>query len=185
MEHGEDPSGSRLQVPCSLLTAGLPMPRKSVVIGVGNRLLKDEGVGIHVLQALEKETLPPDVHLFDGGICGIGLLDFFQGASKALLIDAADMNRKPGTILRFTPETLRAQAREIKFSTHDIGVAEVLELAKALGQSPEEVVIIGIQPKEIDWGTELTPEVQASIPKVLQIIREEITRGQDAIKNSA
>lgn len=162
---------------------GLLLPRKIVVIGVGNLLLKDEGAGIHVLQALEKKNLPPGVQLFDGGVSGIGLLDFFQGASKALLIDAADMNRKPGTVLRFTPEDLRAQAQEIKFSVHDIGVAEVLELAKALGQSPEEVVIIGIQPKEIDWGTDLTPEVQASIPEVLQIIQEEITRGQDAIKN--
>lgn len=164
---------------------GLLLPRKIVVIGVGNLLLKDEGAGIHVLQALEKKNLPPGVQLFDGGVSGIGLLDFFQGASKALLIDAADMNRKPGTVLRFTPEDLRAQAQEIKFSVHDIGVAEVLELAKALGQSPEEVVIIGIQPKEIDWGTDLTPEVQASIPEVLQIIQEEITRGQDTIKNPA
>ena len=151
------------------------------MIGVGNLLLKDEGVGIHVLQALEKKNLPPGVQLFDGGISGIGLLDFFQGASKALLIDAADMNRKPGTVLRFTPEDLRVQ--EIRFSAHDIGVAEVLELARALGQSPQEVVIIGIQPKEIDWGTDLTPEVQASIPQVLQMIQEEIARGEDAVKD--
>jgi hydrogenase maturation protease len=173
----------RLPAPCSLLTAGLLLPGKIVVIGVGNLLLKDEGVGIHVLQALEKKNLPPGVQLFDGGVSGLGLLDFFPGASKALLIDAADMHRKPGAVLRFTPEDLRAQAREIKFSAHDIGVAEVLELARALGQSPKEVVIIGIQPKEIDWGTDLTPEVQASIPQVLQMIQEEIAQGEDARKD--
>jgi hydrogenase maturation protease len=179
MEHGEDPSGSPLQAPCSLLAAGLFLPRKVAVIGVGNLLLKDEGVGIHVLHELEKKSLPPGVHLFEGGVAGIGLLDFFQGASKVLLIDAADMNRKPGTVLRFTPEDIRTQARELRFSAHEIGVGEVLELAKVLGQSPEEVLIIGIQPKEIDWGTELSPEVQASIPQVLQIIQEEIEAERD------
>ena len=77
---------------------------KIVIIGVGNLLLKDEGVGVHVAQELQKKSLPSAVEVHDGGVAGIGLLDFFPGASKVLLIDAAEMNLEAGAVVRFTPE---------------------------------------------------------------------------------
>ena len=147
---------------------------KVVIVGVGNLLLKDEGVGVHVAHKLQKMALAPGVEVFDGGVAGIGLLDFFQEAGKVLLIDAADMNLEPGAVVRFTPEDIRFQSGELRLSAHDVGVMEVLELAKALGQCPSEVVIIGIQPKEISWGTDLTPEVEASIPRVVEMVLREI-----------
>ncbi len=146
----------------------------TVIIGVGNLLLQDEGVGIHAIQELQRRALPPEVEVVDGGVAGMRLLDFLQGAARVLLIDAADMNLPPGTVFRFTPEEVRAGAKEVRFSTHDLGLLEVLELAKALGQCPEEVIIIGVQPKEIAWGTELTPEVQAAVPKVIEAVLREI-----------
>jgi hydrogenase maturation protease len=148
---------------------------KTLIIGVGNLLLKDEGVGVHVAQELQKKDLPAEVEVYDGGVAGIGLLDFFREASKLLLIDAAEMNLKPGTVVRFTPEKVKDQSGGGKFSTHDVGLLEVLELAKALGHCPEDVVIIGIQPKEISWGTDLSPEVQASIPQVMEMVLKEIS----------
>jgi hydrogenase maturation protease len=107
-------------------------------------------------------------------VAGIGLLDFFAGASKVLLIDAAEMNLDPGALVRFTPEEVAGKVSGPRFSAHDIGLLEVLELAKALAQSPAEVVILGIQPKEISWGMELSPEVQASIPRVVETVLREI-----------
>ena len=151
------------------------MAGKTLIIGVGNLLLKDEGVGVHVAQELQKKDLPAEVEVYDGGVAGIGLLDFFRKASKLLLIDAAEMNLKPGTVVRFTPEKVKDLSGGGKFSTHDVGLLEVLELAKALGHCPEDVVIIGIQPKEISWGTDLSPEVQASIPQVMEMVLKEIS----------
>jgi hydrogenase maturation protease len=150
---------------------------KIVIIGVGNLLLKDEGVGVHVAQELQKKGLPSAVEVHDGGVAGIGLLDFFQGASKVLLIDAADMNLDAGAVVRFTPEEVAGKIDGPRFSVHEVGVLEVLDLAKALDQYPAEVVIFGIQPKEIGWGTELSPEVQASIPKAVEAVWEEIDAG--------
>lgn len=145
-----------------------------MVIGVGNLLLKDEGVGIHVAQELKKKPLPSQVKVLDGGVAGMGLLDFFPEACKVLLIDAVDMNLQPGAVVRFTPEEVRARAGDLRFSLHDIGLLEVLELAKVLHQRPPEVVIIGIQPKEISWGMELTSEVQAAVAKAVEAVWEEI-----------
>jgi len=155
------------------VSPGNGSPGKTLIIGVGNLLLKDEGVGVHVVQELQKKELPPSVEVHDGGVAGIGLLDFFPGASKVMLIDAAEMNLEPGTLVRFTPEEVAGNYGGPRFSAHDIGLLEVLELARALDQCPPEVVIFGIQPKEISWGTELSPEVLASIPKVTEaVIRE-------------
>ncbi len=153
---------------------GESVTKKIVVIEVGNLLLKDEGVGIHVVQQLQKKNLPPEVEVLDGGVAGIGLLDLFQGAGKLLLIDAADMNLDPGTVVQFTPDDIQRQAGGLKFSAHDVGLLEVLELAKALGQCPPEVILIGIQPKDISWGMDLTPEVQASIPRVVDRVLKEM-----------
>lgn len=159
MGHGSPPNGP----------AG-----KIVVIGVGNLLLKDEGVGVHVAQELQKRGLPSAVEVHDGGVAGIGLLDLFPGVSKVLLIDAAEMNLDAGALVRFTPEEVAGKVGGPRFSAHDIGLLEVLELARALDQCPPEVVIFGIQPKEISWGTELSPEVQASIPKITEAVLREI-----------
>lgn len=148
--------------------------KRIVIIGVGNILLRDEGVGVHVAQELQKRPWPSNVQIFDGGLAGIGLLDFFAEASKVLLIDAAEMNRSPGTLVRFTPEEVRSRSADLRFSSHDIGLMEVLELAKALGHGPADIVILAIQPKEISWGTDLTPEVQAAVNKAVDAVSAEV-----------
>ena len=150
------------------------MAGRTVVIGVGNLLLRDEGVGITAVQELQKRVLPPGVEVIDGGVAGVGLLDFFSGARKLVLIDAAEMDLEPGAVVRFAPEDVRFQSRDLKFSTHDVTLPEVLTLARALNRCPSEVVIIGIQPKEISWGTELTPELRAAVPRVVELVLKEI-----------
>ncbi len=151
------------------------MAPRMTIIGVGNLLLKDEGVGVRVARELQKRALPQEVEVCDGGVGGIGLLDYFRGTSRLLLIDAAEMRMKPGAVFRFTPREIKDFGPGIKFSTHDMGLAEVLKLAHALGLCPEEVEIIGIQPQEISWGEELSPAVQASFPQVVELIMKEIS----------
>jgi len=144
------------------------------VIGVGNILLKDEGVGVRVAEELRKKSWSSSVEVIDGGVAGFGLLDFFEEATQILLIDAAEMNQPPGTVVRFTADEIRREAGSPKFSMHDIGLPDVLELARHLDSPPRSIVIFGIQPKEISWGLGLSPEVEAVVPKVLEMVLEEL-----------
>ena len=103
------------------------------------------------------------------------LLDFFQEASKVLLVDAADMNLKIGAVVRFTPDEVRGRSiSRPRFSSHDLDLLDVLELARELKRCPMKTVIIGIQPGEVSWGIGLTPEVQASVPRAIEMIMKEI-----------
>ncbi len=151
-------------------------PAKIVVVGVGNLLLKDEGVGVHIVRELQRMSLPAEVEVRDGGVGGIDLLDSLERASHAVLVDAAEMGLEPGTVRRFKPDEVRPGADAPRFSSHDLGLPEVLKLAQELGRSPEEVIIIGIQPKEITWSTELSPEIQAAVPEAIDKILAEIRR---------
>lgn len=144
------------------------------VIGVGNILLKDEGVGVRVAEELRKKRWPPSVEVIDGGVAGLGLLDFFQEATHIILIDAAEMNQPAGTVDRFGADEMRWEGGGPKFSMHDIALPEVLELARHLARPPQRVVIFGIQPKEISWGLGLSSEVEAAVPQVLEMVLGEL-----------
>ena len=127
----------RSRRPLRLRRLGLARTGKVAVIGVGNLLLKDEGVGIHVVRELQKNGLPERVKIIDGGLGGMGLLDFFQEASKVLLVDAADMNLKIGAVVRFTPDEVRGRSiSRPRFSAHDLDLLDVLELARELKRCP-------------------------------------------------
>lgn len=148
--------------------------KKVVVVGIGNLLLKDEGVGVHVAHALEAATLPQDVELevIDGGTSP-HLLRLLEDVDKLIIVDATRGGSEPGAIYRFGPE-LMAEPNGERMSVHDIGIGETLRIAKSLGQEPREVVIIGIEPKEIDWGLELSPELEKKMPQIVEIVRQEI-----------
>ncbi len=146
------------------------------LIGVGNILLKDEGIGVRVAEELKKKHWPSSVEVIDGGVAGFGLIDFFLESTKVFLIDAADMNLPPGTIRRFAADAIRLQEEAPKLSMHDVSLLEVLGITRALDSSPREIIIIGIQPKEISGGMELTPELQAVVPKVIEMVLKELEK---------
>ena len=146
--------------------------KKVIIIGVGNLILRDEGVGVHAVRALEEQSLPPRVEVIDGGTDTMALLPVFQEAERIIVIDALRGGEKPGTIYRLTPDDLMGET-ERPLSLHQVGLLEVLGMARQLGGEPH-VVIIGIEPKEIAWGMELTPEVQAKLPRVVDAVFEEL-----------
>ncbi len=148
-----------------------PLPR-IVVIGVGNLLLKDEGVGIHTLKALQEIDLPPDVKLIDAGTAP-DLIAYTEAGDRLIIVDAARAGGEPGTVYRFHPDDLASQS-ERAISLHELGVAENLRLMALTGREPGEIIIIGVEPKEIDWGMELTPELQRKIPEIVKIVLKEI-----------
>jgi hydrogenase maturation protease len=147
-------------------------PPRTIVIGVGNLLLKDEGIGIHAVKALQEIDLPPEVNLIDGGTSP-DLIAYTRAGDRLIIIDAARAGGEPGAIYRFKPEDLAA-GRGTLTSAHEMGVVENLKVMTLTGNAPRETIIIGIEPGEIDWGTELSPELQKRLPEVIRIILREI-----------
>jgi len=153
---------------------GNPPPRV-VVIGVGNLLLKDEGIGIHVVQALQQIDLPPDVKLIDGGTSP-DLIAFTRAGDKMIIVDAAKAGGEPGTVYRFRPGDL-AGGKGALTSAHEMGVEENLRMMSLTGNEPRETIIIGIEPGEIDWGTELSPALRRRVPDIVRVVLREIGLG--------
>ena len=145
-----------------------------LILGVGNLLLRDEGVGVHVISALRDRELPDDVELWDGGTASFDLLDALAGRRQVIIIDAVRTGSEPGTIFRFTAEDISASKEQV-ISLHQVGLLETLNVAKhLLDSAPQEVIILGIEPKEIDWGLELSAEVEAAVPKVIGLVMSEL-----------
>jgi hydrogenase maturation protease len=147
-------------------------PPRVVVVGVGNLLQKDEGVGIHAIRSLQEMDLPADVKLVDGGTSP-DLIAYTKAGDKMIIIDCTSAGGKAGEIYRFEPENLEAGRGKLT-SAHEMGVAENLKLMEITGNKPKETVIIGIEPAEIDWGMELSETLQERLPEVVKVVMGEI-----------
>ena len=143
------------------------------VIGVGNLLLKDEGMGVHIVHALQQIDIPHDIKIIDGGTSP-DLPYYLKDIDKLIIIDAVKAGGKPGTVYRFQPHDVNIESKGM-VSAHELGLEQSLEMMRLMGSEPKEIVIIGIEPKEIDWGTELSAELQRKIPEVINVILNEIS----------
>ena len=147
-----------------------------LVLGIGNILLRDEGVGVHVIEQMQKMHLPDDVELVDGGTAGADLLDVLAERRKVIVIDAVQADCEPGTVLRFTADDLVRRPDGVGMSLHELGLGEALTMTRQLGCAPEDVVVLGIKPKDIGCGLELSEEIAASVPKVVKLVLAEIEK---------
>lgn len=143
---------------------------KTLILGVGNLLLKDEGVGIHVIHALEKETLPSGVHLIDGGTGGFHLIAWLEEYNRIIMIDATLDNNPPGTVRQLKPRY--ASDFPPLMSAHEIGLRDMIEVMQLTGKMPEIhlIVISALDISEV--GMELSPEVEKAIPDVIARVKE-------------
>jgi hydrogenase maturation protease len=146
--------------------------KRTLILGIGNLILKDEGIGVHVVRALEGKNLPPEVDLIDGGTATVDLLSIIYESERIIVIDALKAGGEPGTIYRFLPEDLMGTS-DRPLSLHQLGLLDVLGMSRQLGGNAA-VVIIGVEPKEISWGLELTEELQAAVPKVVKAVKKEL-----------
>lgn len=154
-------------------------PCPTLVLGLGNILLRDEGVGVHVVQALEERALPTDVELFDGATAGIDLLDTIADRRKVIVIDAISGSAEPGTVLRLSPADLLPRETP-SVSLHELGFLETLTIAGLIGAAPAEVVIIGVKPYSIECGLELSPELKRLVPRIIDLVLAELeSAGED------
>lgn len=150
----------------------------TLVLGLGNPLRGDDGVGVHVAQQLLKGRLPGDVEVADGGTQGLGLVALLEGRRRAIVVDAADMGRAPGEVVRFVMEEARLLGEDDgHFSVHEAGLREALLLAQALGTLPDEVVLFGVQPAGVEWNTGLSPQVEAAVPDLIEAVLQEMIAG--------
>jgi len=146
---------------------------KIMVMGVGNVLLSDEGLGVHFLNQLALTSLPPEVELLEGGTAGLELIHLISEVDYLIVIDAINAHAEPGAIFKFHPQDIRVFPEQYEISFHQVGILEVLAMADLLGQAPK-TVIFGVQPKNMDWGMSLSPEIEAVFPLLQDYIRSEI-----------
>lgn len=144
-----------------------------LVLGIGNILLRDEGIGVRAVEALSAGDWPDTIELADGGTGGTNLVELIAGRRKVIVIDAMDAGAEPGTILRLTPDQL-APADRPHYSVHEFGLLETLQFAERLGCAPTEVVVLGVQPATLESGLELSPELAAAIPRIIEAVRREL-----------
>lgn len=143
------------------------------VVGVGNLLLKDEGIGVHTTYALQQIDIPHNVKIVDGGTSPDFPYDLKE-VDKLIIIDAVKTGGQPGTIYRFHPHDMDIESEGI-ISLHELGLEQSLRMMRLMGNEPKETVIIGIEPKEINWGTELSAELQQKIPEIINAVLKEIS----------
>lgn len=143
--------------------------KETLILGVGNLLLKDEGVGIHVINALEKENLPAHVHLMDGGTGGLHLLSWLQGYDRLIMIDATLDSNPPGTVRLIQPRY--ATDFPPLMSAHEIGLKDMIDAMILTNDLPETHLIVISAANINEVGMELTPEVKEAIPEVIRTIR--------------
>ena len=149
---------------------------KTLVLGIGNTLLTDEGIGIHVLQALDPELANwPDVTLLDGGTLSFTLAGPIEEADALIVVDAAHIKTRPGEWALLEGEEMDAfLMNNRKSSVHEVGLTDQRAIALLAGHWPEKRAMLAIRPDVIDWGEHPTPAVAAAIPPACAAIVEQI-----------
>ncbi len=149
-----------------------------LILGVGNLLLKDEGVGVHVVDLLLKRKLPDYIEVLDGGTSGADLVDVIANRAKVVVIDATEGDGEPGTLYRFTVHDLVRRVGSVG-SLHEFGFLESYLMSVQLKCPPAEVVIIGVQPNDVHLGLELSQSVTNQLPKVIELVLYETILQED------
>ena len=144
---------------------------KVIVLGLGNILLRDEGVGVRVIEALaQRYVLPAGVEVVDGGTVGMDLLDTLAGCDHLLICDAVKIGAPPGSVVKLVDGQVPALF-QTRYSPHQIGLSEVLATLTLTDEAPAAVTLIGIVPADLDLGIELSPLVAAAVqPAVERIV---------------
>jgi len=149
---------------------------KTLVLGLGNVLLSDEGVGVHVVRLLrERYRFPQEVEILDGGTLGLDLLPYVEDADRLLIVDAVQIDTPPGTVVRLVGDEIPA-VLSLKYSPHQMGLSDLLAVARLRGHLPAEIVLWGVQPASLEVGLDLSPAVAAQVESLVQNVLAELQR---------
>jgi hydrogenase maturation protease len=147
-----------------------------VLIALGNTLMSDEGIGVRILEALLERGTPPGVDLLDSGNSGMRILHALEGRQKAVFVDCAFMDSPPGTLRRFTPDEVETRKALPRLSLHEGDLMQTLELALRLGTLPGKTVLFGIEPKSVEPGDGVTPELAGNLDRYVRAVLDELER---------
>ncbi len=147
--------------------------KKTLILGIGNTLLSDEGVGIHVLTSLrDKFPVIDNVEYLDGGTLSFSLAGWIEDADRLIIIDAANFHQPPGTVRCLHNEEMDHFLGLPKRSVHEVSLLDLLDIARLTECLPEPRVLVGIQAQKIDWGEFPSPAVAAAIPAAISEIEK-------------
>ncbi len=146
---------------------------RALVLGVGNILVQDEGIGVRALEWFQVHYACPDIEMIDGGTMGLDLLHYLTGKDHLLILDAIQADKSPGEITILTGDDVPAFLG-MKISPHQIGVQDLLATAQLMGYTPPQVVILGVQPKNLSVGLDMSPAVAAQVEHLGQLAAKQL-----------
>lgn len=153
-----------------------------IVLGVGNILLSDEGVGVRAVEKLQRDfVLPAEVEVIDGGTTGMEMLEDLACADHIIIVDAVLGGHAPASIVRLAGEQVPVFFRT-KLSPHQIGLSDVLATLELTGEQPGGVTVIGVEPVSLETAMALSPQVEALLPEVVSLVVAELRQLGVAVK---
>jgi hydrogenase maturation protease len=148
---------------------GCALVTRSVILGIGNVLLSDDGAGVHAVRILmDRLSNRPDVQVLDGGTLSFTLVPTIESAQRLIILDATQLELSPGSLHLFFDEQIDLLLSRRRLSVHEIGLRDVFEMMRLAESLPTERALIGIQPGSLEWGTEPTPAVAAALQVAVQ-----------------
>jgi hydrogenase maturation protease len=149
-----------------------------VVLGIGNALLGDEGLGVEAVRRLSARGLPADVELVDGGTSSLDILLSLVGekVSRLVIVDAVSGGEAPGTIYRVDLSETGLRGDPGELSLHDLRLPDSLKMAELAGLDCDTVVLLGVEPARLEWETKLSPEVESKMDRLVELVMEEVDR---------
>jgi len=153
------------------------MKKAVIVIGLGNTLMSDEGVGVRVVQQLlDFAGEFPLVDFVDAGTGGMSILHLIRGKDKTIFIDCARMGEEPGTIRKFTPQEIKSTKTLSHQSIHEADLIKIINIAYKLGECPAEITIFGIEPQSVEPGCELSKTLIDRLDEYVTTVRKELLK---------
>ena len=151
-------------------------PRPLLVLGLGNVLCADDGLGVAALARLARHyEICPDVRLADGGTLGLSLMGLFDDVDDVLLVDAILADAEPGSLVLISGRDVEPAARE-RLSVHQVGVADLLDALRLIGGEPRRLALIGLVPERVELGLGCSPAVESALPRLVSALADEIRR---------
>lgn len=152
------------------------MTETTLILGLGNSLLSDEGVGVETIRRLEAKSDLRDVRFLDGGTLSFTLAPSIADSPHLIVVDAARMNARPGTVRVFEAQAMDQQLSGNHKSVHEVSLADLMDMARLSGTLPQRRALVGIEPEEVGWGDTLTKTVEAAVPEAMNQVRALVDR---------
>ncbi|ALG67139.1 hydrogenase maturation protease [Beggiatoa leptomitoformis] len=143
---------------------------QTLVLGIGNSLLSDEGIGIHVLNYLQTQATSASVEYIDGGTLSFSLAPLIEDAQQLIVIDAAQLHAPVGTIHYFINEEMERFLNKRQSSAHEVSLIDLLTVASLTERLPKRRALVAVQPKKLDWGMIPSPELASAIPQIAALV---------------